>query len=96
MLTILDCSLINDASYITGIILSETLTLFENEIQITFSIHAVIYVLDSYHFISRFIHNNEIYIYDGMENQGIPIKEVPRNNSSLLNETFQYKNYNKC
>jgi len=48
MLTILDGSLINDASYITGKILSESLTLFENEIQIIYSIHAVIYVLDSY------------------------------------------------
>jgi hypothetical protein len=96
MLTISDSSLINDASYIPGIILSENLTLFENEIQITYSIHAVIYILDSYHFITRFIHNNDIYIYDGMENQGIPIKEVPRNNSSLLNEKFQYKNYNQC
>ena len=94
MIIIYDFSrrLINDP----GISLSKYLTISMLNIPILYEIYAVIYIFNNNHFITKFVHKNDVYIYDGMVNNGIPIRLGYRNDLSLLEKQIEYMGSLEC
>jgi hypothetical protein len=96
MLIIYDFSRSQPLSNVTGISLSKNITISLLHIPVIYEIHAVIYLLNNNHFITKFIHKNDVYMYDGMVENGTPVRLGPRNDLSLLDKQIKYRGSVNC
>ena len=96
MLIIYDYGRSHTITDIPGISLSKSITITMLNIPVIYEIHAVIYLVNNNHFITKFIHKNDVYIYDGLVENGIPFKLGPRNDLSLIDKQIKYKGTVNC
>jgi len=86
------CRLINDP----GIPLSKYITIFMLNIPILYEIYAAIYFFNKKYFITKFLHKNEVFMYDGMVKNRIPVRLDSRNDLSLLEKQIEYIGSLEC